>query len=376
MPALAPSMTEGTIARWLKREGDAVKAGEPLVEIETDKAVVEYEARDDGVLRRIVARDGSANVKVDQVIALLEVNAEKGDAPATAPGNLQPPAPPTVAAAVAPPAAGPRGSSVTPPRVSGRTPASPLARRLAAAANIDLAALRGSGPGGRIVKRDVESASPGPAALPVGSAAVPSAVHLCLRIDCDIDALLDMRRELNGWADGTTLTVDDLIIKAAALAMKQVPEANVSWSNGASLHRQGSDVAVAITTASGVVTPVIRQADRKALSQISAEMKEVTERCRNGRLDAVECESGGLTISDLGMVGIREFAATISPPQSCLLALGAGEQRPVARNGTLAIATVMSCTLSADQRVVDGPKGAKFLAAFKRLVEQPMNMLL
>jgi len=408
MPAVSPSMTEGGIARWLKKEGDLVKAGEPLVEIETDKAVVEYEAPGDGILGRILVPDSSPNVKVDQVIALL---LQAGDDPAAMPqrspnplASLAPPARPAVAtppaasapiaaaiAAVIPPAA------AAPAAATGRIPASPLARRLAAERNIDLAALAGSGPNGRVVRVDVERAAarPAVAALSAGanSQSIPNNTmrrmiaqrlteakqtipHFYLGIDCDIDAMLDMRRELNGWADGAKLSVNDFIIKAVALAMKQVPGVNASWSEAAILRHPSVDVSVAVSTPSGLVTPIIGDADLKSLSQISGEMKELAERGRQGKLQAREYQGGGLTISNLGMYGIREFAAIINPPQSCILAVGAGEQRPVVKDGALGIATVMSCTLSADHRVVDGVLGAEFLAAFRKLVEHPLNMLL
>jgi pyruvate dehydrogenase E2 component (dihydrolipoamide acetyltransferase) len=402
MPAVSPSMTEGGIARWLKREGDPVKAGEPLVEIETDKAVVEYEAQNDGILGRILVPDGSPSVKVDQVIALL---LRPGDDPAAVPqGSPKPPAPAAVAAppAASTPVAAAFAAAIppaaaAPTAATGRIPASPLARRLAAGRNIDLAALTGSGPHGRVVRVDVERAAARPA-VPAAAAgatyqsfpnntmrrmiaqrlteAKQTIPHFYLGIDCDIDAMLDMRRELNGWADGAKLSVNDFIIKAVALAMKQVPGVNASWSEAAILRHPSVDVSVAVSTPSGLVTPIIRAADLKSLSQISGEMKALAERGRQGRLEAREYQGGGFTISNLGMYGIREFAAIINPPQSCILAVGAGEQRAVVKDGALAIATVMSCTLSADHRVVDGTLGAEFLAAFRKLVEHPMNMLL
>ena len=404
MPAVSPSMTEGGIARWLKREGDTLKAGEPLVEIETDKAVVEYEAPSDGILEKILVPDGSPKVRVDQAIALLRGSGEDaaaipqgvGAAPKEARSRPQdtlaapmamPVAPVAIAAAL-PPAA---------PASSGRVLASPLARRLAAARNIDLASLRGSGPNGRIVKLDVESAltQPAPAALVAGascqsipnntmrrliaqrlSEAKQTIPHFYLSIDCDIDALLDMRRELNAWAEGIKLSVNDFIIKAVALAMKQVPGVNASWSEAAVIRYHSVEISVAVSAPSGLITPIVRDADLKGLSRISSEMKELAERGRQGKLHAQEYQGGGFTVSNLGMYGVREFAAIINPPQSCILAVGAGEQRPVVKNGALAIATVMTCTLSADHRVVDGALGAEFLAAFKRLVEHPLNMLL
>ncbi|TRZ69367.1 MAG: pyruvate dehydrogenase complex dihydrolipoamide acetyltransferase [Rhodocyclaceae bacterium] len=410
MPAVSPSMTEGGIARWLKREGDPVKAGEPLVEIETDKAVVEYEAQGDGILGRILVPDGSPNVKVDQVIALLFQPGEDPAAVAEQRGSAakaaQSPRPVTAATPIDLPPLTPAVTPVSPGAAalrpaalesSRRILASPLARRLAAARNVDLAALKGSGPNGRIVRLDVESAPARSATVvpPAGATyqSIPNNTmrrmiaqrlteakqtipHFYLGIDCDIDALLDMRRELNGWADGVKLSVNDFIIKAVALAMKQVPGVNASWSEAAILRHQSVDISVAVSTPSGLVTPIIRDADLKSLSQISGAMKELAERGRQGRLEAQEYQGGGFTISNLGMYGIREFAAIINPPQSCILAVGAGEQRPVVRDGALAVATVMSCTLSADHRVVDGALGAEFLAAFRKLVEHPLTMLL
>jgi len=401
MPAVSPSMTEGGIARWLRREGDPVKAGEPLVEIETDKAVVEYEAQGDGILGRILVPDGSPSVKVDQVIALLLQPGEDAAANGV-PGVVAKMALPqaVVAAPPAAPAALAASAAVlspVPPQSSGRILASPLARRLAAARSVDLAVLKGSGPNGRIVKLDVESAPGWPAAAAPAAGTTYQSIanntmrrmiaqrlteakqtvpHFYLGIDCDIDGLLDMRRELNDWADGVKLSVNDFIIKAVALAMRQVPGVNASWSEAATLRHHSVDVSVAVSTPSGLVTPILRNADLKSLSEISGEIKQLAERARQGRLEAQEYQGGGFTISNLGMYGIREFAAIINPPQSCILAVGAGEQRPVVKDGALAIATVMSCTLSADHRVVDGALGAEFLAAFRKLIEHPLNMLL
>lgn len=401
MPAVSPSMTEGAIARWLKREGDAVKLGEPLVEIETDKAVVEYEAPYAGVLSKILVADGSASVKVDAVIALMLSDAaavtEGSELTTIKPHAEQPVAASTPPAPSFPPS--PATAALT-PDPSGRILASPLARRLAASSNVDLGSLKGSGPNGRIVRVDVESASSRrlatQAAAPASGTTYESVPnnstrrliaqrlseskqtipHFYLSIDCDIDSLLDMRQELNRWADSVKLSVNDFIVKAAALAMKQIPGVNASWGESAILRYQTVDVAVAVSSPLGLITPIIRDADLKTLSQISSEMKELAERGRQSNLAANEYQGGGFTISNLGMYGVREFAAIINPPQSCILAIGAGEQRPVVKQGALAIATVMTCTLSADHRVVDGVLAAEFLAAFKKLVEHPLNMLL
>lgn len=392
MPAVSPSMTEGSIARWLKKEGETVKAGELLAEIETDKAVVEFAANDSGVLGRILVPDGAQSVPVGQVIALLLQAGEDASAPApaatvTAPQEKKP------AVAMAP-AAIPSSAPA-----SGRIFASPLARRIAAQGQIDLARIKGSGPRGRIVKRDVEGAATAlPATVAAASAtaayqeipnnsmrrmiarrlteAKQSIPHFYLSIDCAIDALLAMRKELNEFSDAARLSVNDFVIKAAALALKQLPEVNASWTEAAIRRYHSIDVSVAVSTPAGLITPIIRNAERKGLAQISGEMKDLAERGRMGKLLAEEYQGGGFTISNLGMYGIREFAAIINPPQSCILAVGAGEARPVVKDGALAIATMMTCTLSADHRVVDGALGAEYLAAFRKLIEHPLNMLL
>lgn len=392
MPAVSPSMTEGSIARWLKKEGETVKAGELLAEIETDKAVVEFEAVDAGVLGQILVPDGAQNVPVGRVIALLLQPGEDAatlahSAPVNTPQETAPASAVTMAPAPAPspaPAAAP---------ASGRIFASPLARRIALERQVDLARIKGSGPGGRIVKRDVEAAA---AALPAAAAAyqeIPnnsmrrmiarrlteakqSIPHFYLSIDCSIDALLAMRKDLNEFSDTARLSVNDFVIKAAALALRQLPEVNASWTEAAIRRYHSVDVSVAVSTPAGLITPIVRDADRKGMAQIASEMKALAERGRMGKLLAEEYQGGGFTISNLGMYGIREFAAIINPPQSCILAVGAGEARPVVKDGALAIATMMTCTLSADHRVVDGALGAEYLAAFRKLIEHPLNMLL
>ena len=411
MPAVSPSMTEGTLARWLKKEGDMVKAGDILAEIETDKAVVELEAQESGVLGRILFPDGSQNVKVDAIIAMLLQAGE--DAAALAQPVATKAAPAVTAAAVASPAAAgaspvasPAAAHAAPAAAaSGRLLASPLARRIAAERKVDLAGIKGSGPGGRIVKLDVEAALAGaPAVASVSasaSASLPASAyedipnssmrrmiakrlseakqtipHFYLSIDCSIDALLGLRRDIGDCAEGAKLSVNDFVIKAAALALRKLPGVNASWSEAAIRRYRNVDVSVAVATPSGLITPIIRNADQKGLAQISTEVKELAERGRLGKLAQEEYQGGGFTISNLGMYGIREFAAIINPPQSCILAVGAGEPRAVVRDGALAIATVMTCTLSADHRVVDGALGAEYLAAFKKFIEQPLSMLL
>jgi len=390
MPAVAPSMTEGNIVRWAKKEGDPVKQGEVLLEIETDKAVVEVEAQQDGVLGSILVPEGTSGVKVATVIALLAGKGEK--APAAA-APKQP-----ARAAVQPPAAAAPAHAVA--RAPGeRVFASPLARRIARDLNVDLARVSGSGPNGRVLKADVQAASRAGAtalaARPAGPAyediphsntrrviaqrlaeAKRSVPHFYLTIDCDVDALLSARKQANEMIEGLKLSVNDLVIKAVAMALRKVPAANAAWTENAIRRFRDVDVAVAVAAPSGLITPVVRNADAKSLRQISAQMKELAARARAGRLRPDEYQGGGFTISNLGMVGIREFAAIINPPQACILAVGASEQRPVVRDGALAAATMMTCTLSVDHRAVDGALGAEFLAAFKKLIESPIALFL
>ncbi len=401
MPALSPTMTEGTLARWIKSEGDSVEPGDIIAEVETDKATMEIEAVDEGVLGRILVAEGAEGVAINTPIAVLVGEGE--DAAAAAPpqpaGSGAPP--PPAAAAPAPP-------SPPPAAPEGRIFASPLARRMAAQAGIDLAALSGSGPRGRVVKRDIEAAldaraaappQPEPAAPPAAPAPPAGAVeipnsgmrktiakrlaeskrtipHFYLTVDCEIDALLKTRADLNARSDAYRLSVNDFVVRAAALALRKVPEANAAWTDAATLRRTTVDVAVAVAVEGGLVTPVVRGADNKGLAEISAEMADFAARARAGKLPPEEYQGGGFSISNLGMYGVREFAAVINPPQAGILAVGAGEQRPVVRDGALAVATVMTCTLSGDHRVIDGAIGARFLAAFKGLVEDPLTMLL
>lgn len=419
MPALSPTMSEGTLARWLKNEGDAVKSGDIIAEIETDKATMEFEAVDEGTIGKILIPGGTAGVKVNQPIAILLEEGE--DSSALASVGTKPAAAP--AAAVAPaPVAAPAASAPAPAPASAvahggpRVFASPLAKRLAADAGVDLKLVAGSGPHGRIVKVDVEQAIKGgvkaaPAAAPVAAkpAAAPAPAvaspfepafvelpnstmrkviakrlteakatipHFYLSIDCEVDALLKVRSELNGRSDAYKLSVNDFVIRAVALALKKVPAANASWGEEAIKRYTDVDISVAVATPNGLITPIIHHADHKGLSAISNEMKELAVKARDGKLKPEEFQGGGFTISNLGMFGIKDFAAIINPPQGCILAVGAGEQRPVVKAGALAVATVMTCTLSVDHRVVDGAVGAEFLAAFKKLIEDPLSMLL
>jgi pyruvate dehydrogenase E2 component (dihydrolipoamide acetyltransferase) len=444
MPALSPTMTEGTLAKWHVKEGDEVTSGDVIAEIETDKATMEVEAVDEGTVGKLMVAEGAEGVPVNQVIAVLLEEGEDAGAidtsaaaapppkaeEAAAPAAAEPAAAPAPKAAPASEAAQPSAAPAAPsPRVNGaRVFASPLARRMAAQAGLDLARIDGSGPHGRVVKRDVEAAlaggAPAAAAAPATAPAVAAAPtapvsagpgakqmadllgmayrlepaskmrktiarrlteakqtvpHFYLTVDCQIDALLDLRKQLNARGAGTgdyKLSVNDFVIRAVALALKQVPAANASWDEEGMLFYEKADVSVAVATPNGLITPVVRDAGGKGLAEISSEMRDLAARARDGKLKPEEYQGGGFSVSNLGMYGIKDFAAIINPPQGCILAVGAGEQRPVVANGALAVATVMSCTLSVDHRVVDGAVGAEFLAAFKRLIEDPLTMLL
>jgi pyruvate dehydrogenase E2 component (dihydrolipoamide acetyltransferase) len=450
MPALSPTMTEGNIARWLKKEGDTVKSGDVLAEIETDKATMEVEAVDEGTLGKILIAGGAQGVAVNTPIAILLEEGEDAaalSAPA-APKAADPPQARSQEAApdraVAPKPSSDTSDPLTTNGTGGRVFASPLARRMAEQAGIDLAAVQGSGPNGRIVKADVEAArASGPAqkpaaaqptAAPAAAAPVPAPLpaapapaagrapkagldakdladrlgmkyravanttmrktiarrlteakqtipHFYLTIDCEVDALLKIREELNGRSpkDGAgayRLSVNDFVIKAAAVALKRVPAANASWTDDAILLYEQADISVAVATPGGLITPIIKAAETKGLSRISAEMKDLAGRAREGKLKPEEFQGGTFSVSNLGMFGIKDFGAVINPPQACILAVGASEQRPVVRSGALAIATVMSCTLSVDHRAVDGAVGAEYLQAFKKIVEDPLSLLL
>ena len=438
MPALSPTMTEGNVASWLKSEGDEVAAGDILCEIETDKATMEVEATDEGTLGRIVVPAGTEGVAVNAVIGLIleegedasaldgvETAAPAAAAPAAAPAS--PAAEPAPAAsavptpqATAPAAPAPGGNGATPPAPArepgARIFASPLARRMAKQAGLALEAIAGTGPNGRIVKADIEAAIAAAAAAPAAAvaasapAAAPAAPpahapvayrdvpastmrkviaqrlqeakrevpHFYLTVDCAVDALLETRSQLNERSDAYNLSVNDFVIRAAALALRKVPAANASWVDGALRQYQSADVSVAVAIEDGLVTPIVRNADGKGLAEISAEVKELAGRARAKpmALAPEEYQGGTFSVSNLGMYGIKEFAAIINPPQSMILAVGTAEQRPVVKDGALAIATMMSCTLSVDHRVVDGALGATFLQAFKGLIEDPLTMLL
>ncbi len=425
MPALSPTMTEGTLARWLKKEGEAIRAGDIIAEIETDKATMEVEAVDEGLLGKILVAEGTAGVKVNAPIAVLIAEGEavpEGGGPSARPA---PSAAPSPTAAPAPATQAIKPASSPAPQAEGaeaRLFASPLARRMAQQAGIDLAKLKGSGPQGRIVKADIEAALQKPAAAPTAAApvaaptsppapAAPSASaiaaphdliahssmrkiiarrlseakqqipHFYLSADIALDALVDLRATLNAKApkDGPgafKLSLNDLIVKAAAIALRRVPRVNASFTEeGIALYRD-VDISVAVAIPDGLITPIIRSADRKGLAAISNEMKSLAERARAGKLKPEEYQGGGFSISNLGMYGVTAFSAIINPPQSAILAVGAGEQRAVVRGDAIAIATMMTCTLSVDHRVVDGALGAEWLAAFKTIIEDPLSLML
>jgi pyruvate dehydrogenase E2 component (dihydrolipoamide acetyltransferase) len=433
MPALSPTMTEGNLATWLKKEGDSIAPGDVIAEIETDKATMEVEAVDEGRLGKIVVPAGTEGVAVNEVIGLLLEEGEDAAALAevdTGGGNGA--AAPAPDAARPQAVAQPRDEAVTPAEKTtkaaggngqgGRIFASPLAKRMAEKAGLDLAALAGSGPRGRIVKADIEAAleqgvgkaAPAaaavekPAAQPAGvpvpgpAAGAPDAPHkeiglsnmrkviarrlteskqqiphFYLTVDCELDALLKLRKDLNERKGADyKLSVNDLIIKAVAIAIRQKPAVNAIWGGDKLYQLEDIDVSVAVAIDGGLITPVVRKADQKGLATISGEMKDLAGRAKAGKLQPEEYQGGGFTISNLGMYGIKDFSAVINPPQACILAVGAGEQRPVVKNGALAIATLMSCTLSVDHRVVDGALGAEWLQIFKQLVEDPISLML
>jgi pyruvate dehydrogenase E2 component (dihydrolipoamide acetyltransferase) len=405
LPAVAPSVEEVIFVRWLKKVGDAVHVGETIAEVETDKALVDLDATDPGVIGKLYVNDGTAGVKVGAVIGMLIQAGESVD-------ELRP----SVQETAVPPNGEEVSARTERPAViaediaprDGRIFASPLARRLVCEASLDLSTIHGTGPNGRILKRDVEAAkkaapiaaktptkqpSPAPMAevgryeeiphssmrrviaqrLTESKQQVP---HFYLRVDCALDSLLAIRGQINAaGATQTKISINDFIIKAAALALRKVPAANASWTDTAIHRYHDVDIAVAVAAPTGLVTPIIRRADQKGLAAISAEMRALSERARSGRLLPNEYQGGGFTISNLGMYGIKEFAAIINPPQACILAVGAAEQRPVVKNGELVAATISSFTLSVDHRAVDGAVAAEFLAALKFGIENPLTML-
>ena len=416
MPALSPTMEEGVLAKWHVKVGDVVTAGDVIAEIETDKATMEVEAVDEGEVTDILVAEGTEGVKVNTPIARLK---DEGGAAAPAP-KAEPaktePAKAEPAKAEAAPAAAPTAKTPAAPSKDGeRIFASPLARRLAAQAGIDLKSIKGTGPHGRIVKRDVEGAAKGvvqpSAAAPAGEArkvqslaqmGIPDGSydlvpldgmrkaiarrltdsfrdvpHFPLTIDCEIDGLLAARARVNAMLekDGIKVSVNDFVIKASAMALKAVPEANASYSpEGIAMHHN-ADVAMAVAIDGGLITPIIRKAETKSLSQIATESKDLAKRARDRKLKPEEFQGGTFSVSNLGMFGIKAFASIINEPQGAIMSVGAGEQRPVVRDGQLAVATVMTVTLTCDHRVVDGAIGAKFLQVFKAMIEDPVTML-
>ncbi len=434
MPALSPTMEEGKLARWLVKEGDTIKSGTILAEIETDKATMEFEAVDEGKIGKILVPEGSEGVKVNAPIAVLLNEGDKYDAsaapaaaaPKAAPAPAAPKAEaPKAAAAPAPSAPAPAAAPAPVPSHDGkRVFASPLARRIAAQKGIDISALAGSGPHGRIVKADVENAKPGakPAAAagvaagaPSGFAALPDAKlfykpdsyeeiphdsmrkaiakrltaakalipHYYLTIDCNLTALMATREALNNAAPkgkdkapAYKLSVNDFVLKAAAMALIKHPDVNASWTENSILRHKQADVGIAVAIPGGLITPIIFGAQAKGLVEISNEAKDLAAKARDKKLKPQEYEGGGFSVSNLGMFGIKSFTSIINPPQSCIIAVGAGEERAVVVGGQLAVATMMTVTMSCDHRVVDGATGAKFLQTFKQFIEEPASMLL
>ena len=444
MPALSPTMEEGTLAKWHIKVGDKVKSGDVIAEIETDKATMEVEAVDEGVVAELLIAEGTEGVKVNAVIAQLSEEGEKytpaakasAAAPAPKPAALKAEAKPGAAAQAPAPVAA--ASSVAPATVAAprepapagqRVFASPLARRIASQGNVQLTLIQGSGPHGRIVKSDVDAALKGgvakapaatpaqrPAAAPATAPAAPSSMpdarlfypkdsydevphdsmrktiakrlttskrdipHYYLKVDCTIDTLLDVRKQMNDKAptEGAgiyKLSVNDFIIKAAALALNRVPGVNASWTETALLKHKSADVGIAVALEFGLITPIIFKAETKSLAAISREAKDLAARAKAKKLKPNEFEGGTFSISNLGMFGIRDFTAVINPPQSAILAVGAGEPRAVVKKGAIAIANVMTVQMSCDHRVIDGALGATWLEAFKGYIEDPVTML-
>ena len=453
MPALSPTMEEGNLAKWLVKEGDKVSSGDVLCEIETDKATMEVEAVDEGTVAKIVVAAGTEGVKVNAVIAILAAEGESVEDAAKGGGD----AAPAPAAAETPKAEAPKQEAEKPETASDpaakldkpirdqnpaapapapttqsgeRVFSSPLARRIAKDAGIDVAQISGSGPHGRVIKLDVEAAiasgtgkaqaaAAPQAAAAAASAAAPKAMsqdavlklfeegsyelvkhdgmrktiarrlqeskqtipHFYVTVDCELDALLALRSQLNKAAPlkddkpAYKLSVNDMVIKALALALRDVPDANVSWTDENMVMHKHSDVGVAVSIPGGLITPIIRSAEQKTLSAISNEMKDLGRRAKDRKLKPEEYQGGTTSVSNMGMMGVKDFAAVINPPHATILAVGAGEQRAVVKDGALAIATVMSVTLSTDHRAVDGALGAELLAAFKGYIESPMGML-
>lgn len=437
MPALSPTMEEGTLAKWLVKEGDTVKSGDIMAEIETDKATMEFEAVDEGVIAKILVAEGSDNVKVGTVIAILAEEGEDASA-VQAPSKSETPAPanpmptdptdPNKTGSEAKPAErtveqaedhGKPADSGKPASNGGRAIASPLARRIASQKGLDLSAVTGSGPNGRIVKADVENAQPGQAkaAAPAASASAetssaPAAApkpaqvpdipheasklsnmrktiarrlteskqqvpHIYLTVDIRLDALLKLRGELNAGLEsrGVKLSVNDMLIKALGVSLMAVPKCNVMFTPDQLISFKRADISVAVSTPAGLITPIVSEADTRSLSSISTTMKDLATRARDNKLQPHEFQGGTASISNMGMFGIKQFEAVINPPQGMILAIGAGEKRPYIVDDQLGVATVMSATGSFDHRAIDGADGAELMKVFKELVERPLAML-
>ncbi|HPF46798.1 MAG: pyruvate dehydrogenase complex dihydrolipoamide acetyltransferase [Alphaproteobacteria bacterium] len=424
MPALSPTMETGTLAKWLVKVGDTVESGTVLAEIETDKATMEFESIDDGVVGKLLVDEGTEDIPVGQLIAVLLEEGEDSsvadevaaDAPAakaekapevkSEPKKETAPAPePKSAPSAAPaPKAEAKPAAPAPKATSGeRIFASPLARRIAEQSGYDISQISGSGPRGRVIKRDVENYTPAAKTATAGGAVsldgdAPYEVvklsnmrktiakrlseskqtvpHFYLSVDIELDTLLAARKQLNAMSDDYKISVNDFVIKACAAALMKVPEANVQYLGDVMHQFKRADISVAVAIDGGLITPVVRGADQKGLRQISEETKDLAKRAHEGKLAPEEYAGGTFSISNMGMMGVKQFDAVINPPQAAILAVGAGEQRPVVKNGELAVATVMTVTLSCDHRAIDGAVGAAFLAALKTFLEQPSAMLL
>ena len=429
MPALSPTMTEGNLVAWLKAEGDTILPGEVIAEIETDKATMEVEAVDEGVLGKILVSAGTEGVSVNAAIAILleegedkssikdnayrsdpiEIqNTQNSEQKSDGQPDINEPKTGKVVSENTKVPSGKMQSPLIANQDDVRVAASPLARRMAEHAGLDLAKISGSGPNGRIIKADIDQVLSQDNALklpPVSTVTSPSiepsaqydaipnnsmrkviasrlteskqvAPHFYMTVDCNVDALKQVRMELNEKVEGTKISINDLIIRASAIALKQVPEANASWTEEATLVYKTIDISVAVAIEGGLITPIIRDVGAKGVKEISVKMKDLANRAREGKLMPEEYQGGTFSISNLGMYGVKEFSAVINPPQGAILAIGAAEERPIIKDGAVVAATLMSCTLSVDHRVVDGAVGARFLSAFKRLIEDPLTMLL
>ncbi|MFN3827534.1 MAG: pyruvate dehydrogenase complex dihydrolipoamide acetyltransferase [Micavibrio sp.] len=420
MPALSPTMTEGKLARWTKKEGDKIKSGDVIAEIETDKATMEVEAVDEGVLGKILIAEGTEAVAVNTVIAMILEDGESASALSAAPKTAAVAAPQASAPVTAEPAAKAGASVAAAPvaKAGTRVFATPLARRIAAQMGIDLSKVQGTGPHGRIVKADLAGGGTHKTAAPATATASaprpPSAgidakkqadllgmtykelpnnnirkvvasrlleskqtiPHFYLTVECRLDELMAARERINTEAKGAfKLSVNDFVVKACAMALKAYPAANVSWTDDAILQFDHADISVAVSTPNGLITPIVKAAETKGLKEISNEVKDLAGRAREGKLKPVEFQGGTFSVSNLGMFGISEFSAIINPPQACILAVGAGEEKPYVEDGVIKVGTFMKCTLSVDHRAVDGSVGAEFLQIFKRYIENPVSML-